>query len=83
MCIHYGEAARPCEDQLSTMHAAKAGCRPCYMLAILSESLGYLIRLPAKEGGGRQPMPHACDRKMLSYILCGVGLSTCSHLQRG
>lgn len=22
MCVHYGEAAKPCEDQLSTIHVA-------------------------------------------------------------
>lgn len=33
------------------------------------ESLSYLVRLPAKEAGGRQPMPHASDGKMLNYIV--------------
>lgn len=34
LCAHDGEAAKPWEDQLSTMHVTYAGCRPCYILAM-------------------------------------------------
>lgn len=77
-----------CEDQVSTIHVAETGCRMLYIghaeeyLPESLQSLGYLVRPPAKEGGSRQPMPHGCDRKMLSYILW-VGLARAPCLQKG